>query len=171
MSQTLFEQPAEPDQAPVKPPATAADVNKVMPVLQRFIGQRQLKVLATNANRGEERQFFRDMLVELAAKIEAMPKTYEQDGLGKKAIVHLHYFNSSSDWWITEKDAGCDDDPPQERGVQHQAFGFACLNGDTVNADLGYISIAELIENHVELDLYWTLKTLAEVKAKQQIID
>jgi hypothetical protein len=31
--------------------------------------------------------------------------------------------------------------------------------------ELGYISIEELVANGIELDLYWTPKTLAEVKA------
>lgn len=31
-------------------------------------------------------------------------------------------------------------------------------------AELGYISIAEIVRSGVELDLYWTPKTLAEVR-------
>jgi hypothetical protein len=68
-----------------------------------------------------------------------MPKVYEQDGLGKKAIAH-------------ERDTSAD---------QHQAFGLVQLAG--YDAEMGYISIAELIHtNRVELDLHWTPKTLSE---------
>jgi hypothetical protein len=33
--------------------------------------------------------------------------------------------------------------------------------------ELGYISIAELVANNVELDLYFTPRTLAEVKRER----
>ena len=44
---------------------------------------------------------------------------------------------------------------------QIQAFGLANLG---YGAELGYICIKELIEHGIELDLYWTPKTLGEVK-------
>jgi hypothetical protein len=49
---------------------------------------------------------------------------------------------------------------------QLQAFGYACLNGDTENAELGYISIEELTENGVELDLYYKPEKLGDIKKK-----
>jgi len=58
------------------------------------------------------------------------------------------------DWYITEKDMGDE---------QIQAFGLADLGMGF--PELGYISIEELVENGVELDLHWTPKTLAEVKS------
>ena len=97
------------------------------------------------------------MMVDLEKTINEMPKSYETDGQGGEAKVVLHYFKDGSDWWIIEKDL-----EPE----QHQAFGFACLNGDVECAELGYISIAELIKYGVELDLYWTPKTLKEIKAE-----
>ena len=62
-----------------------------------------------------------------------MHKVYEQGGKGDAAIVHLHYFTSSGDWYITERDTSV---------AQHQAFGSADLG---YGPELGYISIAELI--------------------------
>lgn len=44
---------------------------------------------------------------------------------------------------------------------QHQAFGAANLG---YGAELGYISIEELKENNVELDLYWTPKPLSQIE-------
>jgi len=123
--------------------------------LKNFISKQQGLVITEN-RKGEEKEYFQKMMVDLISKIEAMPKTYETDGQGKKATAHLHYFNGGSDWYITEKD---------QEDEQLQAFGFACLNGDTENAELGYISIQELIENNVELDLYWTPKTIEEIIA------
>ena len=98
-----------------------------------------------------------DALIEAAATtIAAMPVSYEQDGKGEEATAFLHYFNAGSDWYISEKDA--------DGGVD-QAFGLAILNGDTDNAELGYISIRELVANGVELDLHFSPATLSELKA------
>src|SRR3989442_851268 len=83
-------------------------------------------------------------------------KTHDKHSKGDAAIVYLHYFNGSMDWYITEKD--------MEAGGQHQAFGLADF-GD--GGELGYISIVELIRNHVELDLYWTPCTLAHIRARR----
>ena len=79
-----------------------------------------------------------------------MHKVYEQGGKGDAAIVHLHYFTSSGDWYITERDTSV---------AQHQAFGSADLG---YGPELGYISIAELIANGAELDIHWTPRTLGE---------
>jgi hypothetical protein len=50
-------------------------------------------------------------------------------------------------------------------GPQLQAYGLADLYGD--GGELGYISILDLIRHNVELDLYWTPKTLNEVRAER----
>lgn len=126
-------------------------------ILKQFVPKQQGRVLDALLIDSEEKDFFKDMLEKLTTHIEKMPKSYEQDGLGDNAVVHLHYFYGSSDWWIIEKDT--DDE-------QHQAFGFVRLNGMTHCAELGYISINELVGLGVgvELDLYWEPKTLGEIK-------
>ncbi len=131
--------------------------------LNKFIGHSQLSAMKS-ACRGEEGEFFKAMIAALKAQIATMPKTYETDGQGDDAPVTLHYFNAGSDWYIIEKDAGSPDDEVQ--GSQTQAFGFACLNGDTDNAEFGYISIQELIENGVELDLYYKPETVGTLKIR-----
>ena len=131
--------------------------------LDQFIGKNQLSVIKS-ACKGEESEYFMKMVRSLITQIETMPKTYETDGQGDNVIATLHYFNGGSDWYIIEKDAGSSDDEIQ--GIQQQAFGFVCLNGDTDNAELGYISIQELIENGVELDLYYKPETLKIIKSK-----
>lgn len=133
--------------------ATIADVNKVMPLLKQFIGKSQLSAIGMGI-RGEEGQFFKDKMIEIANVIQTMPKTWEQDGMGDKAIAYLHYFKGSGDWHITEKDM---------EDEQLQAFGLADLG---YGGDLGYISIRELIDASVELDLNWTPKTIGEIKGK-----
>ena len=128
--------------------------------LKHYISKGQLSALRACCQ-GEEGECFKEMLTNLKTQIVNMPVSRETDGQGMGAIVCLHYFSPSSDWWITERDMGSEED--ESPGTQHQAFGYACLNGDTQNAELGYISIQELIENRVEIDLYWTPKPLKEV--------
>ena len=117
-----------------------------IPLLKKFISPLQLKVTLEYC-KGEEGQFFKDVLNELTERIEKMPKTYETDGQGLNAIVHLHYFKDGMNWWITEKDVDTDGEG------QIQAFGLADLFGD--GGELGYISIKELLENNVELDYHF----------------
>jgi len=125
--------------------------------LREFIPKNELE-LVIDYTKGKEDGFFVEKLLELYILILTMPKTYEQDGKGDEAIAYLHYFKGGSDWFITEKDINTD------KEGQVQAFGYTILNGDKEMAEMGYISIKELIENNVELDLYWTPKTLKEVK-------
>mgnify|MGYP001563457152 FL=1 len=158
---TWVKQAAALSEQPERKPAARSDAILAWDrTLKHFIGKHQWSAIKQGMA-GEERQYFYDMMVDLAARIEAMPKTYEQDGKGDQAIVHLHYFRGGCDWWISEKDS----DPDGEGQIQ--AFGYANL-GDDQNAELGYISIKELIEHGVELDLYWTPKTLEQVKAKRR---
>ena len=126
--------------------------------LNDFIGVRQLDTM-TSALRGEEGDFFEAKIEEYANRVRDMHKTYEQDGKGDEAIVHLHYFYGGFDWYITEKDMGDGSDDT----TQYQAFGYA----DMGFPELGYISIAELIQSNIELDLYWTPRTLGEVKRER----
>lgn len=141
---------------------SAAAVEVACATLQPFIGPHQLAVLRA-ALRGEERAYFSAKLVDLAALIAAMPQTGEQDGLGEAAVVSLHYFaGGSANWWITEKDAG---DGTEDTG-QHQAFGLANLFGGPTDqdAELGYISIAEILAHGGELDLHFTPTTLGQLQ-------
>lgn len=127
--------------------------------LKRFISKPQLSVI-TDSLQGEEGDFFANKVLEIAGLIEAMPQNYETDGQGTAAVVHLHYFLGGIEAWITEKDMG--DGSADDR--QYWAFGLITLTGDKGDAELGCISIEELIQNNVELDLYWTPKTLDELK-------
>src|SRR6266850_319110 len=120
--------------------------------LRAFICSSQLSAMG-ECLRTEEREFFREKIRELAQQVTTMPKTYQQDGKGDQAIVHLHYFKGSADWYITERD--------MER-AQLQAFGLADLFGD--GGELGYINIVELIRNGVELDMYFTPCTLEAIR-------
>lgn len=124
--------------------------------LKHFIGTSQRAALASML-KGEEAEGIADTIMKLKETIEKMPLTYEQDGKGMDAVVYLHYFAGCVDAWITEKDVAA------LMLRQHQAFGKICLTGNPDDAELGYISIDELITHGIELDLYWTPKTLKEV--------
>jgi len=136
---------------------TKSDAISALQTLRQFIGQSQLSAICEGCQ-GEEKQYFFDKAVEMADLVSNMPETYEQDGKGKQAVVFLHYFRGNMDWYITEKD--CD---PEGEG-QIQAFGMADLG---YGGELGYISIQELILNNIELDMHFTPKTLAEIKASK----
>ena len=131
----------------------AAAISQVSP----FLSRNQLAAMLLGC-RGEEQEFFMTMFVSLGERIAGMPKTYEQDGLGLQAIVHLHYFLGGSDWYITEKDI--------EGGVS-QAYGYAVLNGDEECAEVGYISIEEITRHGAELSLHFKPCTLATIKARR----
>ena len=108
----------------------------------------------TDAMLGEEGDHFIEIIDCIHATWQAMPKTYESIEKGHAALAQLHYFIGGCDWWIVEKDAD-----PDSAG-QVQAFGVADLG---MGAELGYISIPELLENGAELDLYFTAKTIGEI--------
>jgi len=125
-------------------------MNKIQNLLP-FISPLQWSALASGCQ-GEERNFFLEKIAEYSDRVVNMSKVYDQDGKGDNAIVHLHYFYGSCDWYITERDF---------EDEQHQAFGYADLG---YGGELGYISIEELKQNNIEMDLHWTPKTLGEVK-------
>ena len=140
--------------------STKSEAIKAISTLRPFIGEDQLSVMIQGC-KGEEQQFFIDKIVEMAAVVQSMPKTYEQDGKGEQAVAYLHYFTGGCDWYITEKDVETEDEPGQ-----FQAFGIANLG---YGPELGYISIVELLENHAELDLHFTPKTIGEIKAGKEV--
>lgn len=120
-------------------------------IIKPFIGRKQALAIAAGLA-GEESDYFTELVIKLADTITAMPVTYEQDGLGEQAVIHLHYFCGNQDWWITEKDC-----LPE----QQQAFGLMNM-GD--GAELGYVSIVELTGHNVEIDLHWQPVTLAQLR-------
>ena len=134
------------------------NIKNAIDTLAPFISTNQAWALVAGA-KGEEKEFFKDKIVEMAQIIEGMPVSYETDGQGMEAVVQLHYFIGSWDWYITEKDVNKDG-----RG-QLQAFGFADSE-EGFGPEFGYISIKEIIRCGAELDLHWTPCTLRQIKEK-----
>ena len=122
--------------------------------LRAFMNPSQRQALYS-AMQGEEGEYFRALCHDLINTMETMPKVYEQDGLGNQAIVHLHYFTGSMDWYITERDTSIE---------QLQAFGLADLG---YGGELGYISIKELIEHGAELDFHFHPCTLEVIQTRK----
>lgn len=74
----------------------------------------------------------------------------------KDKLIYMHFFLRNFDWFICEYDG------------QDLMFGYAILNGDTENAEWGYVSFNELCEvrinlMEVEYDLYWRVVPAREV--------
>lgn len=130
---------------------TKLDVRTNLETLKQFIPSNELSMVR-EAMRGEEGQHFINKLVEIAEVVKTTPVTYGQDGMGDNAIAYLHYFRGGMDWYITEKDS--EDEQLQAFGIVNMGHGF----------EMGYISIVELLNSQIELDLHFTPKTLGEIK-------
>lgn len=128
------------------------DMRTVYTTLRQFIGKSQLAAMV-NICKGPDGPWMRMVMRAAAIRIAAMPQTYDTDGQGDAALVHLHYFRGDRDYYITEKD---------KEAQQHQAFGYADFHDGC--AELGYISLVELCGAGVDFDLYWTPKPLKDVK-------
>jgi hypothetical protein len=132
------------------------EIDNKLKVVKPFFGKGQYEVVKSNLDSYDE------VIDDLYTTITTMPKTYETDGIPKlQKIAYLHYFSSSSDFYILEKDI---------EEEQLQAFGFTILNGDMEYAELGYIDIEEL-KKYVELDFYFDPKPLSEIIGEEDDID
>lgn len=124
---------------------------------RRFMSVRQYRTIASLMV-GEEGEWFRDKLMQVAATIAAMPSTHGTNGQGDNAIAHLRYFAGGyASFYLTEKDC--------EPGPQSQAFGLAHLGPD-YDPELGYISLPELFQAGAELDLHFTPAPLSEIRRR-----
>ena len=132
--------------------STIEDVLKIIETVRPFLSKSQLQVMA-NLCRSQEGEFYKTKFLELETIIREMPATYEQEGLGEQAVIHLHYFGQGFDFYITEKD--------REGDGTYQAFG---LYPDQGGLQYEYVSIAELVENNLELDLYWEKITVEQLR-------
>ena len=124
-------------------------LNELNTTLKPFMPYKQAEVLKNNMSRSEEREVFADIILEMAERVKNMPKPYETDEQGTKALAQLHYFFGGYDAYIVEKDSSEE---------QYQAFGWASYG---YGFEAGYISIDELL-NVAELDLHFTPKPVSE---------
>lgn len=128
----------------------------------------QQRLALLSALRGEEGEAIADLVLGAVRNILGTPMTYQTEEMeSADKVLRLHYFLGGVDAWIIERDVGDSGDPTAVGagvGKQHQAYGKITLCGDGwEGAEWGYISIADLIANGVELDLYWQEKTVKEM--------
>lgn len=142
------------------------------PAAELFVPVHQLDFLRELDEEGLDE--YRDVFDRINRIVAEMPKTYEQDKIAyEDKTIYLHYFYSSGDWWIFEKDKGDKDDALEDRGKQFQAFGIANLNGAADDmggglGEMGYISIQELREiPQVELDFHFDPIKVKDLLAKR----
>ena len=131
---------------------TVKDATETFKIVNKFMGANQLKAMADGIRSGEG-QFFIDKACEMAEIIKNMPKSSETRGQGKEAVIILHYFTGSWDWYIVEKDIDTDG-----KG-QIQTFGMV----DGFEREMGYINLKEITSAGAELDLHWTPKKLKDI--------
>lgn len=133
---------------------TGNPIEKLVPYLQLQAlkeGEREIK-----QGLREEPLFLDD----LNNAYNLIPPIYTQDGKRKNAVVYLHYFNPSSDWYITELDK-----------ETNEGYGYVILNGDTQFSEFGYIPLEQLTEQmsnvnvfaQPQIDQFFKPKTLNQV--------
>ena len=125
-------------------------------MLEKFINKGQLRFLESLISSSEESEHFKSVKTDLIRLIKSMPKTGDQSE-ASDPICYLHYFHPNGDWWIIEKDMEAE---------QLQAFCFACLNGWKDCAELGYVSIEDILANNAELDFHFEPRPLSQVKTE-----
>lgn len=132
---------------------TKKKLNKI----KDFFNYSELQVVKSNVSE------FSDSIIDLYNNIKDIPELGTTDGVEEK-IAYLHYFSSSSDWYIIELGKGdiFDDD----NDMQKEAFGYAILNGDMQNSEYGYMNIDE-IKKYAELDLHFEPKSLNKIIDKR----
>ena len=96
-------------------------------------------------SQGEEGNFFKQKLKEIAEVVNKAPKLYETDGAEQHPIVLRYFHPTGTETLVTEI------------GEDGEAYGFQCLNGDYEMAEWGYLDLNEIksirmmeIDYHVE---------------------
>jgi len=119
--------------------------------LKNYISEAQLKTIITLS---KNNRFYVNKINKIYHLIKKMPKTYETENIKTNdKVLQLHYFNSCMDYYIIENDTEIP--PYQSFGVTKTSYG---------EFELGYINIVELINNGVELDLYFKPIRFGELK-------
>lgn len=90
---------------------------------------------------------YEDCLRDTERSLNELPKLYEQDGKGMKAIAYAHLFNSTMDFYVTEFDG------------QDEVFGLFLGHG--MDSELGHNTLEQL-KKHFELDLHFDPKPLSD---------
>jgi len=125
---------------------------KTLDDLSGFMPKHQMQIVRESLQGGG--LDFVEVVNRLKKIISTMPKLNENGDMGDDAVAHLHYFYSSGDWWITEREDGKD---------QNTAFGIASMNG--MPLELGYIDIVNKLDDpRIELDFHFKPQRIGDIK-------
>lgn len=93
--------------------------------------------------KGEEGNFYKEKIKEIASVIDNAPKLYETDGLDEHPIALRYFHPTGTEVLICEL------------GKNGEAFGYTVLNGDYQMSEFGYRDINEIKNiKGMELDYY-----------------
>ena len=102
-------------------------------------------VTTLRLSQGEEGNFFKQKIKDIAEVVKNAPKIYETNGAEQHPIVLRYFHPTGTETLVTEI------------GEDGEAFGYQCLNGDYEMAEFGYIDLNEVksirmmeIDYHVE---------------------
>jgi hypothetical protein len=133
-----------------------SSAEQALSYLRPYLFAGQLAALE-QLSRGEEGEYFLKLVVDLAARIRSVPAIDQGPEVTNDSPVVLHYVFQGSDWYVFELQHVPEDDVVL-------GFGWAILGGDYQMAELGCISVSELLTCGVELDLHFAPKTLGQVR-------
>lgn len=119
---------------------------------KKFIPEMEYSTLLNNATHGEEAEYFKQKIKHVADMGHILYENRDGKSYNAETKLHdkgfIHYFIGSSDWYVCEVDE------------DNVGFGFAIINGDTQNAEYGYIDLNDVITLtlngfiQTELDIY-----------------
>lgn len=119
---------------------------------KKFIPEMEYSTLLNNATHGEEAEYFKQKIKHVADIGHILYENRDGKSYNAETKLHdkgfIHYFIGSSDWYVSEVDE------------DNMGFGFAIVNGDTQNAEYGYIDLNEVTTltingfTQTELDIY-----------------
>ena len=91
--------------------------------------------------------------------LDKIPRLYQTEHVPlKDKQIYLHFFIADCDWYIAEYDG------------EDLFWGYAILNGDSINAEWGYISFSELrdltvsVLFEVDCEVNWIVKKASEIE-------
>lgn len=132
---------------------------EVCKCVQRYMPKHQY-AFVKSLMQGEESNYFKQKLFEIATKIKAIPRYGEDRAPPTELIAHLHYFGGGFDAYVC---ALSDEQDPEEEVLE--AFGRARFHRISEDGELGCLSIAEYKDcRYIELDFHWEPTALAKIR-------
>lgn len=100
--------------------------------LAKSVIPEQQFITTLSLSKGEEGDFFKQKIKDIANAVSKAPKLYETDGAEQHALLFRYFHPAGTESLVCEI------------GEDGEAFGFQCINGDYIDAEWGYIDLNEL---------------------------